>query len=142
MALFFVGCVSTNIETLKNNPARYGGTEVFLAGEVTKAVNVPFTSLSVYVLKDRSGQIPVISSIERKSGDKVFVKYKVIAFDGDNMSKSGEDAVTDLKKYLEKEGILSGRAVDVASKGAVKVIQTLTSTATGTYFLVDIGKEK
>jgi len=130
-------CATLTIASVKENPQRYAGEMVSLSGRAVSPVKVPLTPLSVYMLKDDSGQIPVISKGEKKDNQRVSGSFKVIAFVGEDTAQAGTQAVKDLTAYLEENQLLEGKLVELAAKGAVKVIQTLSASATGTYFLVE-----
>ncbi len=72
--LFLTGCASvTPIGDLLNNPARYDGKTVRIAGEVTTSAGG--LGLGAYSVKDKTGTLPVVS--ERGSAPRTGAKIGV-----------------------------------------------------------------
>ena len=80
LALGFLiqGCVATKIATIQQNIDLYKDQQISIRGTVTETLTVPGVKIGVYQIKDSSGQIWVVSSVQiPKRGERVQVKGTV-----------------------------------------------------------------
>ncbi len=64
-----------HIGDLEQNPAAYQGKTVKIAGTVTNAFQVPFIGARVYTVRDKTGELPVVTYGELPAvGEKVVAR--------------------------------------------------------------------
>jgi hypothetical protein len=83
LALLLTGCDKlgvgvTPIGEIMKNPSSFEGREVTLRGTVVESNKIPFVNVTVFSLKDDTGQITVTTSMDLPPrGKKITVKGKV-----------------------------------------------------------------
>ncbi len=125
------------IERLKSNPDRYDGNIVRLRGEVSHIVEIPLTELCVYILKDRTDSIVVFSAFTKEKDERVSIKAEVVAYIGDENEREREKSIDKMEKYLVDKEILKKNAARRVSEISLKIINTITDAATGTWFIIE-----
>ncbi|SEO40529.1 hypothetical protein SAMN05216404_12030 [Nitrosospira multiformis] len=69
---------ATPINEVNTSPANFDGKEVVLHGVVTELTRIPLIDMKSFVLKDESGEIPILTDHDLpKSGQELSVKVKV-----------------------------------------------------------------
>ena len=76
LGLFFIGCISTPIKNIQENPEDYVGEEVYVEGIAHNTLKIG--QLSGFVLTDGNNSIRVSSQKLPEEGKKVMVKGIVI----------------------------------------------------------------
>ncbi len=131
------GCAAT-VASVKENPGRYAGQVVQLRGEAVRAVTIPMTEMSIFQLDDGTGSIIVVSPLDRKKGEQVKVEASVVGFDG--TSESSVQAVEKIRQFLVDQEIVAKALAGKVAEKAVDVINGMSETAEGAYFLIEKGK--
>jgi hypothetical protein len=73
-----LGIGVTSIADIKKNPAEFEGREVAIRGKVTEPSKIPFLNVTVYQLRDDTGEITVTTSLDLPhAGETVTVRGKV-----------------------------------------------------------------
>lgn len=126
-----------SIDRLKNNPDRYKGDTVRLAGEATFVAGIPFTDLQVYILEDNSGSILVFSAFPKEIDEKARIKAEVIAYIGDDKEKDREEAIDSITDYLVEKEILERNGARKVSEISLKFLNTVAEAATGVWFVIE-----
>ncbi|MBN1169970.1 hypothetical protein JXA56_03015 [Candidatus Micrarchaeota archaeon] len=76
LGILMLGCISTPIKKIQENPEDYLGEEIYVEGTVHNAVKIG--SLSGFTLKDDNYSIRVSSQELPKEGTRVMVKGVVM----------------------------------------------------------------
>jgi len=76
VALLFLGCISTPIRNIKENPEDYLGEEVYVEGTVHNTIKIG--KLSGFTLTDGNNSIKVSSQQLPREGSEVMVKGTVM----------------------------------------------------------------
>ncbi len=129
-----------SIEKLKSNPQRYNGEVVRLRGVVFHKIGIPFTELSVYVLKDRTESIVVFSTFTKEKDDRISIDAEVVAFVGEENENQRERMVSRMEDYLVSQELLEQDKASRVAEISLGIINTITDAATGTWFVIE--KEK
>lgn len=130
------GCATT-IGAIYEKPEVYHGKELEISGVVSDIISIPLTTLSVYMLKDDTGEIPVFSIIPRDKGNQVSIKVKVIAVSAENITGVPENVIKDLEQFLVEQEIIDKNIVSAAAGGIVGVVKNAGDVFDGIYLLLE-----
>jgi hypothetical protein len=59
---FEAGFPSTPIDHILTNPSQYEGRQVRISGTVADVLKLPIVNITIFVVQDTTGQIPVVTS--------------------------------------------------------------------------------
>lgn len=128
---------SMSIDRLKDNPDRYKGDIVRLAGKVTFKAGIPFTDLQVYILEDKSGSVLVFSAFPKERDERIRIKAEVIAYVGDQNEGDREELIDRISDYLVDKEILERKNARKVSEISLKFINGMADVATGVWFVIE-----
>ena len=136
LTLLLLDC-SASISNIRENPVKYSGQSVSLRGEVTEAFSIPLTGTMIYLLYDKTGTIPVYSKEDRKAGDSIKLRAKVLALETHGAVDNVDDVSESITDYLSDNNLVQGRLVDITAAGISKVVKVVLAKTEGSYLLIE-----
>lgn len=134
--LFLASSCVTKIGDLKSNPVKYANKTVSVNGEITKLFKIPFTDYRFYEIKDRTDNIIVFSLNDRRKGDILTIKAKVVVYDSSNKKQSTENVMESISKFLSNNGMESDNSSKII-KAVTNVAIDILTKMEKTYFLIE-----
>ncbi len=113
--IFLSGC-ATSPAKISEDPGHYDGKTVRLRGEVGKVFWIPLTDISIFLLKGKEANVPVITLSDRTEGEKTSVRGEVWAFPEDGMNIGSMKAVDAVEDFLIDNDIIErAKATEVSA---------------------------
>ena len=129
------GCV-TSISTIKSEPNLYVGSKVFVSGQISLVVPIPFMDFTIYQIDDSSGKMFILSKKRFSLGSRMTASAKVIGFTDENTKSAAASIARDISEFLTEHNFADPAEADRTGKKLFRLIATLGGSIEGSYFLM------
>ena len=130
------GCTVT-IAQLRDDPSRYGRQEVGLTGRVMDVFPIPLTDVSIYILQDDTGEIPILSFRVPRKDSRITIRGKLVYFSGKDTVDNVEDVVDTITDSLVDNDIMERKGARALSTRIVEIIGKMIGSRKMTFFVVE-----
>ena len=132
----FSGCVVT-IAQLRENPAQYGSQEIILSGTVQDVFPIPLVQITVYTLKDETGEIPVLSRRVPRKGQHVSSRCKLVYFSGSATVENAREGQNAIVEFLVKNEIMKEERAEELSKRLLQILRNIVGGTELAFFVIE-----
>lgn len=131
-----LGCAAS-VAQVRANPDQFGNQDITLAGTVGRVRTIPFVRVTLYMLDDGTGEIPVLSRDVPEEGQRLSIQCRLAYFSGSatvDSARAGQEAIIEF--LVENELMKEKRARDI-SKRLMEFLRNTIGDRELAFFVID-----
>jgi hypothetical protein len=137
LGLLTVVSCATSVQTIRDDPQRFSGRTVTIAGTVGRAIPVPLTDYSVQTVSDRTGSVVVVAVTRRDRDQKARLRGRVVAFPEGKTVGKADAATREMTELLVESGVASKEGAQRAAERVLAVVSRIAAGLGSLFVIVE-----